>query len=205
VKALYCGGCGDLIGLPQDERLPPIRQCSCGRVRARWATNLPHVGQVLFNETLDPITSGDLTAMQALAAERASVTRGADLGELRGEELVDATDALLPESWHVAWDAVMARLEPITATDLLASPDAAGQGSLRAWLVGLHNAILQGAHGPSWGRAPTYLDYRKWGEADGTKFKATESMVIRCRPGDSSDSKLVPFGHLLYGRWEARV
>ena len=68
----------------------------------------------------------------------------------------------------------------------------------------MNNSVLRGAHrsDSAWGRAPNYLEYRDWMSAEGTKFKQFETNIIRCRPGDSSDSKLVAWPQLLGGRWE---
>lgn len=59
-----------------------------------------------------------------------------------------------------------------------------------AWLLGIDNAILRGA----WAkppRGPSYLEYRDWMNAEGTLFKTYESVIIRVRPGESSDSRFV--------------
>jgi len=202
LKALYCGGCGDLIGMPQDDRFAPIRECGCGRVRARWAD--PAKGLIVFNETLDPFPSGALARIQELAKERRLVRVRRDFDGLAGEALSAAVDEAMPTAWHAAWDELDDLIAPVLKTDLRAGDGSDAQGSLRAWLVGVNNSVLRGAHrsDSAWGRAPNYLEYRDWMSAEGTKFKQFETNIIRCRPGDSSDSKLVAWPQLLGGRWE---
>jgi hypothetical protein len=67
-----------------------------------------------------------------------------------------------------------------------------------AWLLGIHNAILQGAFRRE-PRGPNYLEYRSWQDADGTLFKTYESMIVRVRPGGTSDSTFVSMDELRQG------
>jgi hypothetical protein len=83
--------------------------------------------------------------------------------------------------------------DPVNA--LADDPPVSLAAPLYAWLLGINNAILRGAQAKE-PRGPSYLEYRDWMNAEGTLFKTYESVIIRVRPGETSDSQFVSMERL---------
>lgn len=69
-----------------------------------------------------------------------------------------------------------------------------------AWILGIDNALLHGAHSDP-PRGPNYLEYRDWQNAHGTLFKTYETLILRVRPGESSDTRFVSVEALVSREW----
>lgn len=174
MKALYCSGCADLVGLPPARAVAPIRQCLCGRVLGRWADL--RRGTALVSEFPDPFPSAALAEACELVARRDEVFKVT--GEMGDAELAEFD----PE-WARRWAALSPELAPLA--------DSALDAPVFSWVVSVPNQLLIGAHARTktfpHGRAPLAAE---------AEFRAE-----RHRPGMTAEAKFVPLDRLLLGAW----
>lgn len=165
--------------------------CCCGRVRGRWVD--PLRGTALFNESLDPMSRDELETLARLAEARYQAMR------VLGVNDEETLDEFVGEGWLGEWKELFDRLARVVGSDCGVQP-------CHAWMVGIHNAVLLGAFERlekpwQFGRPPSGAEYHAWQEASGYVFQTEESMIIRIRPGYSSDTKMADFLHFVSGSW----